>query len=104
MSILLTQSDEQLVTTLASMCYSEEKPGFWLKPVGFQLFSFDFSRNEWVNWFKDIQGNLCVWEKHKLKEHIDALTQLKEFEAFTRLDIYVKCDSNFHLSKTLINV
>jgi hypothetical protein len=71
---------------LIAMCYREVVPERWLKPVGHVLFSYLEETNTWKNHFKDIQGKVCIWESHILEDE-DPLFRLKEFEAYTRIDI-----------------
>ena len=83
---------------LLSMCYREEKPGKWCKPVAFQLFVFEEKTNTWTNWFKNIQDELVIWESKRLEADRDPLRELKEFETWTRTDLYCSPASGFQLS------
>lgn len=87
---------------LISMGYREEAPGKWLKPIGYQLFSFNEATNQWCNYFTDIKGEICLWEKHTLNDALnkkyDPLFLLKDWETWTKHDLYVNGKSQFHLS------
>lgn len=87
---------------LISMGYREAKPGHWLKPVGFVLFSYHEGKNEWANWFLSAQGKIECWETKRLEsdetQHGTYLFQLKYIECWTRTDLQVKADSAFELS------
>jgi hypothetical protein len=85
---------------LLSMGYTERKPGHWLKPIGFQCFSYHEGKNEWANWFKDATGKLDVWASHSFKISADAnyLIQLKNIECYTRCGMSIKCDSEFGMN------
>jgi len=87
--------------TLAMMGYTEKKPKIWLKPIGYQLLAYKEETNEWVNWLKAIDGEICCWETRNL--HLEDqsfgthLRQLKEFESHTRLGLLGDGNSNFEL-------
>lgn len=90
---------------LLSMGYREEKPGVWLKPIGFQLFVFKESSNRWYNYFSDIKGEICLWESHAVDPSIkDYLFQVKDWETWTKTDLYVNAKSQFHLSTLDLNL
>lgn len=84
--------------SLISMGYRESAPGKWLKPIGYQLFCFNEATNKWRNYFTDIKGEICLWEKHTLTDKYDPLFLLKEWETWTRHDLYCKGGSQLHLS------
>jgi hypothetical protein len=78
---------------LLSLGYSEQKSGYWLKPIGFHCLCFKEATNQWTNVFTTVDdGKLAVWESHDLKpdtkEHGSYSFQLKYFECFTRTDVY----------------
>lgn len=74
---------------LIAMGYREVKPGQWLKPIGYQSFGFNEKTSEWVNVFKDAQGNVSVFQSHKLNDDnsLSYVETLKKFECYTRTDI-----------------
>lgn len=84
---------------LIAMGYRECKPGKWLKPVGYQCFSFYEDSKEWVNWFRAKTGELMPWDSHHLSDDESKFgsytEQLKYRECFSRTDLYLK--SNFEL-------
>ncbi len=86
---------------LLSMGYSECKPGRWLKPIGYQCFSFQEEMNRWENWFTDVTGKISLWDskhfEHELERFGSYLNQLKYFECWTRTDMYGNSRSEFHL-------
>ena len=47
---------------LKAMNYREALPGKWVKPWGWQLFTFSEERNEWANWFVAATGETSLWE------------------------------------------
>jgi len=85
---------------LISMGYREEKPGKWLKPIGFCLFSFEEDRSEWTNWFRSADnGQPAIWESKKIDTTMSdrhLLITLKTLEACTHL-VYSNGDSEFQL-------
>lgn len=87
--------------SLAMMGYREQKPKRWGKPVGHQLLAYKEATNEWGNWFKAIDGEICCWQRRSL--HLEdqsfgtVLRQLKEFEWNTKVDIIGNADSNFEM-------
>ena len=87
---------------LISMGYQERKPGHWLKPIGFQCFSYHEGKNEWANWYLDGNDKIGCWETSSLSLDIersgDFLAQLKSIECWTRTDVYIHGASQFHLS------
>ncbi len=86
---------------LLSMGYREEQPNKWLKPVGYVLFSYNETTNQWANWFKSSKGDIEYWETnqfvHDENKAGSYLYQLKKFECWTRTDLYTQVDSEFHL-------
>jgi len=82
------------------MGYKEVKPKRWMKPIGYQLLSYNEDTNDLSNWFKDIKGEIVLWERTSLLSAFEArgdyLQQLKMFECYTRTDIDVA--SNFELN------
>ena len=85
---------------LLAMGYRESKPGHWLKPIGFQCFSYHEAKQEWANWFRSANGVVECWETKSLKDDGSetALQRLKGFECWTRCDISADCNSQFQLS------
>jgi hypothetical protein len=86
---------------LLAMGYSERKPGHWMKPLGFQCFSYHEDKNEWANWFKSYdQDEIMVFETEKFKHDLynwgSYLSQLKHIESYTKKDF--SNPSNFELS------
>jgi hypothetical protein len=93
---------QKIREALLAMGYTERKEGHWLKPVGYQCFSYHEDKNEWANWFLDGQGKIAVWETKQFKEpgprHGSHLGQLKEWECWTRTDLYVHGQSKFEMA------
>ena len=83
---------------LLSMGYREAKPQTWLKPIGFQLFTYEEKFQRWTNWFKGANGKMLIWDSHTTADYDDPLRNVKEWEAFTRTDMYCGCNSAFQLS------
>lgn len=88
---------------LLAMGYREAKPGQWIKPIGYQALSYHEGRNEWANWFLSGKGKIECWEikKFKLTEEdgfYEYLRQLKDFECWTRVDLFIYGQSTFELS------
>jgi hypothetical protein len=81
---------------LLAMGYQEREPGKWLKPVGIHCFSYIERLNRWENWFKDMKGTLQVYEAHEFCES-DPLRQLKDWEAWTRINVCHGSGSSFEL-------
>lgn len=84
---------------LSAMAYREKAPGFWLKPVGWQLLSFRESSGVHTTYFKAATGELSVWTHHELSGDPaqDLLRFLKDSERSSRLDMH-PIDSHFELS------
>lgn len=85
---------------LIAMGYREARPGKWTKPVGYHLFTFSEERNEWVNWY--LPGNSedpapydTDEANHDLKEAGDYVRQIKEWEAWTRINVQVSQRAHF---------
>jgi len=68
----------------------------WAKPIGYQLLLVSTETFKWKNYFKDIKGEIILWESKKLTPAYDWLRQLKDFEAYTRLNINLS--SEFELT------
>lgn len=83
--------------SLIAMGYREMHAGKWAKPIGYQLFTFDEKSGKFHNWFKDIQGKICVWESYTYVDG-DLLKQLKDWETWTKHDLFCNGHSNFELS------
>jgi len=89
---------------LLAMGYQERKPGHWLKPIGFQCFSYHEARNAWENWFNAADGSgVALYGRKSLKSDEAKfgpyLDQLKHIECWTRTDIYPDSrGSHFELS------
>lgn len=85
---------------LIAMGYQERKPGHWLKPIGCQVFSYHEDKGEWVNWFKSGLGQVERWETKRFVDDQNSpyLKQLKEFECWSRTDMFICGDSEFHFS------
>ncbi len=84
---------------LIAMGYREVDPGRWLKPIGYQLFSYSESKNEWNNWLKGADGKIHCYQSKVFRENFGSyLAQLKDWECFTRTDIVVNGGSYFELS------
>lgn len=45
-------TEKDYIIILKSMGYRQLKPDVWGKPIGFNLFTFEFINFEWTNWFK----------------------------------------------------
>ncbi len=82
---------------LRSMGYTEVKQGHWIKPVGFQCFSFHENKNKWMSWFRSALGKVSCWESHDLNVDQAALGQIKTWEAYSRIDIVGDSRSEFQL-------
>lgn len=93
----------RLMTTreaLLSLAYREELPGRWAKPVGFHLFTYLEERDEWVNWFMDLQGKINTWESHtRTKEWTgeEFVANLRSWEAYTQISTHVSSAADFTL-------
>lgn len=87
---------------LLMMGYREEKSGCWMKPIGYQLFTYREDKNEWANYFKSAQDKIECWNtssfKNDEKQFGSYLAQLKGFECWTRTDICTNSNSQFELS------
>lgn len=87
--------------SLLAMGYREVKPGKWFKPIGYQCFVYDENTERWANWFKNKFGDVNIYESKLIRDdekyYGTFLKQLKEFEAFTRTDVTVDCNSNFEI-------
>lgn len=81
-----------------SMGYLERKPGHWLKPIGYQIFTYHELKNEWSNWFLDAKNVISLWENKQFQHSYSYLDQLKSWECFTRTDAYINGNSEFQLS------
>ncbi len=58
---------------LTSMCYKEFKPGIWLKPVGYSLFTYFEERGEWAVWFASAaDGETLCWARKEVDPEKDA--------------------------------
>ena len=85
---------------LLALAYREAKPGRWLKPVGFHLFSYLEERDEWVNWFMDANGKINTWESHTRAKEWNGetfLASLRSWEAYTRISTHVSEAADFTL-------
>lgn len=87
---------------LLAMGYTERAEKRWIKPIGYQCFSYEETRNEWSNWFLAADDTIGLYEtKHfndDQKEHGDYLTQLKEWECWTKQGMYVYGKSRFEMN------
>lgn len=83
---------------LLAMAYLERKPGHWLKPFGYQILTYHELKNEWSNWFMDVKNVISLWQTKQFQHSYSYLTQLKDWECFTRTDMYIKGNSQFELS------
>lgn len=82
---------------LLAMGYREQEAGKWLKPFGYQLFGYYEPKLRWTNWLKGANGKILVYESHVYTSG-EPLKVLKEWETFTRTDMYCNGDSEFHLT------
>lgn len=86
---------------LLAMAYKEVKPGHWMKPIGYQSFTYHEEKNEWANWFLSAQGKISLWETKSFKDDFkhfgDYLKQLKCWECYTRTEMNPANSSEFHL-------
>lgn len=93
---------------LLSMGYSERTPGCWLKPIGYQCFSYHEGKNEWTNWFRSMQGIVERWETKNIPVDAASVAELiifiKEFECWSRTNMYVNGTSHFELDTNEINL
>lgn len=85
----------------SSMCYREIRPGVWAKPVGASLFTFSVEKG-WENWFKGLDGTPRVYERHGVTfdgtdDPVEFLHFLKQYEAWTRINIATESDHHFEL-------
>lgn len=87
---------------LLAMGYQERFPQKWLKPIGFQCFSYDETRNEWSNWFLDTENVISLWESGSFELDQERggcfLKQLKNMECWTRCGIHVHGHSHFEMN------
>lgn len=88
---------------LAAMGYREVKRGQWMKPIGYQCFVYDEKTERWSNWFKSKSGGVEIYESKLIKDNVPHLDQLKQFEAFTRTNVVVDCNSKFEVYELLEN-
>lgn len=87
---------------LQSMAYREVRPGIHMKPLGFMCLTYSEDRGLWQTWFKPANSDKPqVWEQHAFKPDYDYLVQLKEFEAYSRLDVHPDRMSEFELTASL---
>lgn len=89
---------------LMALGYNESKPGFWIKPIGYQCFYYIESKNRWVNVFKSVQGKIENWESKQFSDDTNSgsyLDQLKGWECWTRTDIASRTDSSFEIANRL---
>ena len=49
--------------SLLAMGYSERKPGYWLKPIGYQMLTYNEVKNELCSWFVDATDTISLWER-----------------------------------------
>lgn len=90
--------DRTIREALIAMGYKEVKPKNWMKPIGYQLFSYNEEKNEWVNWFKDGNDKIAIWETKSFRRDVDTLHQIKEWETWTKTDMWIHGNSDFHLA------
>lgn len=93
----MTDKDKQTIKlALLSMGYREQKPGIWLKPLGWQLFCYREDKATWYNWFRDCQNKLSLWDSHAFSdESKHFLFSLKGWETWTKHDLFCSQDSQF---------
>jgi len=72
---------------LLAMGYQEAQPGRWMKPVGWHTFAYDEETLTWVNVCRLGDGEVGVYEKHTFIEKETPLRQLKDWEAYTRVNV-----------------
>ena len=75
---------------LLAMGYHEAEPQKWLKPIGYQVFSFNEKLGRWGCWFLGQDGKILCWNTEDIKPEDfagDFLHQLKHFECYTRTDV-----------------
>ncbi|MHA2065959.1 MAG: hypothetical protein ACXABY_16430 [Candidatus Thorarchaeota archaeon] len=90
---------QKIREALSAMCYREEMPGRWCKPIGTHLFTYEEDRNEWTNWFKGRGDTIERWQsKHptNLETGGPFLGQLKDWEQWTKISC--GAPSEFELS------
>ena len=104
MNIKESNYRQEMATALSSMGYRQEKKGIWLKPIGFQLLQFREDTNTIYNHCMGKNNKLLLWESRFLHKHKDFLYELKYFEAFTRLDVFVDGNSKFELKPKIEDV
>ena len=80
------------------MQYRECKPGKWIKPIGFHCFSFLEDKGIWSNWFLSAGKEVYLYDKHNYNPLIDPLSQIKRWEAYSRINVELSSVSQFELS------
>lgn len=81
---------------LLSYGYVEEKPGKWIKPVGYHLLTFNESDMRWANYFMDSFGVISCWESKVIDiKYMDAIRTL---EAYTKFSIYPSIKADFRIT------
>jgi hypothetical protein len=66
-----------------------KSPNTWGKPIGNVLFTVELQAGAaiWTNWFKDIQGQMRIYDAKTLKQDERLLVNLKQAETYTRIDL-----------------
>lgn len=89
---------------LLAMGYHESKPGFWIKPIGYQCFCYSEAGRKWVNVFKSLLNKIETWESKQFSDDPkdgSFLDQLKDWECWTRTDVASRTDSSFEITSRL---
>jgi hypothetical protein len=97
----VTETPEKPVSirgALLAMGYHELEPGKWLKPIGYQAFTFCESKSEWANWFISEEGKIALWDARNIDPSSDCiLGTLRSWECFTRKDFHYYGEFSFEL-------
>ena len=84
---------------LKAMGYHEARPKRWAKPVGFHLFTYSEEYGAWENWFLGADNDEPkVWARKEfgpVEESGSFVTQIKDWEAYTRINIDVSARASF---------
>ena len=73
---------------LLSMGYKEVAAKKWMKPIGWQCFTYNEENNMWGNWFVSASKETLLWERRHFNvnadNEYDYLAELKDFETYTK--------------------
>lgn len=82
---------------LIAMGYKEVAARKWMKPMGYQLFSYNEDNNNWTNWFTSVKDEIVAWDSHSFDSQYNPLSQIKDWESYTRHDLVCNSNSTFEL-------